>query len=172
MYMSRVSTRLLATPALPQLCRAPRLLISRSRRLYIGHAVRREYSSLGRTGARSLRVAARLLIVWIAPSLLRLCRASGHAISPLGRTGSRRAPGHRVSWHDYSSSGLHQLYFAYVVHPDVLSRCLVALALAVHPGTVSRGATTRRPDCTSSIAPMPYIRTHRLDTRLLVSQSH
>jgi hypothetical protein len=291
MYMSRVSTRLLATPALPQLRSAPRLLISRSHRLYIGHAVHRDYSSPDRIGStsatscaastrlpvaqapghcvsrrnysssglhrlycayvvhpdapsrhstsrrsvalalavrlvtvsrdatthrpdctdstapmpcirtrrlaarlliyrshwlspcvRSLRLAARLLVVQIAPALLRLCCASGPAVSPLdfssvGRTSSRRASGHCVSRRDYSSSGLHRLYYAYVVHPDApsrrsTSRRSVALALAVRLVTVFRGATTRRPDCTGSTAPMPCIRTRRLAARLLVGRSH
>jgi hypothetical protein len=46
---------------------------------------------------RSLRLAARLLVIRIAPALLRLCRASGRAVLPLdflsvGRTSSRRVP--------------------------------------------------------------------------------
>jgi hypothetical protein len=54
---------------------------------------------------RPLRLAARLLVVRIALVLLRLCRASGRAVSLLdfssvGRTGSRRASGHCVSRHD------------------------------------------------------------------------
>jgi hypothetical protein len=52
------------------------------------------------------------------------------------------------------------------------SRRSVALALNVRPVTASHGATTRRPDCTGSTAPMPCIRTHRLDARLPVSRSH
>jgi hypothetical protein len=76
---------------------------------------------------RSPRLAARLLVVQIAPALLRLCRASRRAVSPLdfssvGRTGSRRASGHCASRRDYSSSGLHRLYCAYAVHPDTPSR--------------------------------------------------
>jgi hypothetical protein len=46
----------------------------------------------------SLHLAARLLMVRLAPALLRQCRASGRAVSTLdfssvGRTGSRRVPG-------------------------------------------------------------------------------
>jgi hypothetical protein len=88
-----------------------------------------------------------------APALLRLCRASGRAVSPLdfslvSRTGSRRASGHCVSLRDYSSSGLHRLYYAYVVHPDATSRCStsrhsVALALAVCPVIPLCVVTTR-----------------------------
>jgi hypothetical protein len=131
---------------------------------------------------RSLCLAARLLVVRIAPALLRLCRAPGRAVSPLdfssvGRTGSRRAFGHCVSRRDYSSSVLHWLYCAYAVHPDAPSRRStshrsVALALAVRSVTASRGATTRRPDCTGSTVPMPCIRTRRLDARLLISWLH
>jgi hypothetical protein len=59
---------------------------------------------------RSLRLAARLLIVRIALALLRLCRASGCAVSTLdfssvGRTGSRRVPSHSVVRRDYPSHG-------------------------------------------------------------------
>jgi hypothetical protein len=92
---------------------------------------------------RSLRLATRLLVVRIAPALLRLYRASGRTVSSLdfslvGRTGSRSASTHCVSRRDYSSSGLHQLYCAYAVHPDApsrrsTSRQSVALALAVCP---------------------------------------
>jgi hypothetical protein len=68
----------------------------------------------------------------------------------VGCTGSDHAPGHCISRRDYSSSGLHRLYCAYVVHPDVPSRrstsCWsVALALAMRPVTPSRGTTTHRP---------------------------
>jgi hypothetical protein len=152
-----------------QMCRlAARLLIGRSHWLSLC--------------VRSLYLAARLLVVRIAPALLRLCRASGRTVSPLdfstvGRTGSRHASGHCVSQCDYSSSGLHRLYCAYVVHPDAsschsTSRRSVALALVVRPVTPSRGVTTRRPDCTSSTAPMSCIRTHCLAARLLVGRSY
>jgi hypothetical protein len=53
-----------------------------------------------------------------------------------------------------------------------ISRRSVALALAVRLVTASRGATTRRPDCTGSTAPMSCIRTRRLTARLLVGPSH
>jgi hypothetical protein len=89
------------------------------------------------------RRASRLLIVRIAPDLLRLCRASGRVVSPLDfssvdDTGSHRASGHCVSRRDYSLSGLHRLYCAYAVHPNApsrrsTSRQSVALALAVCP---------------------------------------
>jgi hypothetical protein len=137
--------------------RAARLLVGRSHWLS--------------PSVRSLRLAARLLVVRIALALLRLCRASGRAVSMLdfssvGRTGSRRASSHCVSRRDYSSSGLHRLYCAYPMHPDApsrrsTSRRSVALALVVCPVTAMRGATTRRPDCTGSTAPMSCIRTRR-----------
>jgi hypothetical protein len=123
-----------------------------------------------------LRFVLRLLVVRIAPALLRLCRAFGRAVSPLdfssvGRIGSRRASGHCVSRRDYSSSGLHWFYCAYAVHPDAssrrsTSRRSAALALVVRPVTASRGATTCHPDCTGSTAPMPCIRTRHLAGRL------
>jgi hypothetical protein len=60
--------------------------------------------------AQSLRLVARLLVVRIAPALLHLCRASGRAVSTpdflsVGRTGSRRVPGHSVVRRDYPSHG-------------------------------------------------------------------
>jgi hypothetical protein len=132
--------------------------------------------------ARSLCLAAQLLVVRVAPALLRLCRASGRVISALdffsaGCTGSHSAPGHYVSRLDYSLSGLHWLYCGYAVHPDAptfrsTSHWPVALALVVRPVTVSRGSTTCRPDCTGSTAPVLYIRTRRLGARLLFNRSH
>jgi hypothetical protein len=78
---------------------------------------------------------------------------SGRTVSPLdflsvGHTGSRRASGHCVSRRDYSSSRLHRLYCAYVVHPDAPSRCSTsrqsaALALAVCPVILLCVVTTR-----------------------------
>jgi hypothetical protein len=106
---------------------------------------------------------------------MRLCHASGRAVSLLdffsvGRTGSRRVSGHCVSQRDYLSSGLHRLYCAYAVHLDApsrrsTSRRSVAPALTVRPVTASHGITTSRLDCTSSTTPMPCIRAHRLDAR-------
>jgi hypothetical protein len=57
---------------------------------------------------RSLRLAARLLVVRIAPPLLHQCRAPGRAVLTLdflsiSRTGSRRVPGHFVVHRDYPS---------------------------------------------------------------------
>jgi hypothetical protein len=174
------TTHLPVVPALYQQCRAPRLLISRSH--WLDYVVRRKYTSPGCSNSTSAMSYVASTCLPVAQALLRLCRASGHAISPLdfssvGHTGSRRASGHCVSRRDYSSSGLHRLYRAYVTHPDAPSRHLtsrrsVTLALVVRPVTASRGATTRRLDCTSSTAPMLCIQTHRLDTRLLVSRSH
>jgi hypothetical protein len=108
-----------------------------------------------------------------AVSARRAARRRPRVVSPLnfssvGCTGSRRVPSYSASRLDYSSFGLHRLYCAYVVHPDAssrrsTSRRSVALALAVRPVTASHGVTTSRPDCTGSTAPMPCIRTRRLD---------
>jgi hypothetical protein len=43
----------LAARALPQHCRAPRLLVTRPHRLYVNLAMRREYSSPGHSGSTS-----------------------------------------------------------------------------------------------------------------------
>jgi hypothetical protein len=85
--------------------------------------------------------AARLLVVQIAPALLRLCRASGRAVSPLDfssidHTTSHRARGHYVCVAQLLAPGLHRHYCAYAVHPDAPSRRLtsrqsVALAFVV-----------------------------------------
>jgi hypothetical protein len=75
--------------------------------------------------------------------------------------------------YDYSSSGLHRLYCAYVMHPDALSRHStsrrsVALALMMSPVTASRGATTRHSDCAGSTAPMPRVWVPQHVARLVV----
>jgi hypothetical protein len=181
MYASTATLPPYAT-ALRQLLRAPRVLVSRSHRLYFNNTVHRDYSSPGRTGStstmpcaattrlpvaralphalshrstsrrscvRSLRLAARLLVVRIAPALLRLCRASGRAVSMLdfssvGRTGSRRVPGHSIVRRDYPSDGRNEYtsptphvrvprhvawlvvdYFAYAARPGA-SACRAA----------------------------------------------
>jgi hypothetical protein len=59
---------------------------------------------------RSLRLAVRLLVVRIAPALLRLSRASGRVVSTLdfssvSRTVSRRVPGHSIVRRDHPSRG-------------------------------------------------------------------
>jgi hypothetical protein len=140
--------------ALARLRRASQVHVSRLQQLYFSYVVRREYLSPGCTGSSapmpcirtrhlaarllvgrshwlsscvwSLRLAARLLVVWIASALPRLCHAPRRTVSTLdfssvGHTGSRRASGHCVSRRDYSSFGLHQLYRAYAVHPDAPS---------------------------------------------------
>jgi hypothetical protein len=140
---------------------------------------------------------ARLLVVQIALALLRLCRASERVVSPLdfssvGRTGSRRASGHCVSQRDYSSSGLHQLYCTYVVHPNTpsrrsTSRQSVALALSVCPVILLCVMTTRLAAATdilrlcrafgclgtsrsssSTTSPTPRVRVPRHVVRLVV----
>jgi hypothetical protein len=144
------TTHLLVASAIHHLCRAPRLLVTQLHGLYLNLVMRRHAARLlvGRSHwlspcTQSLRLAARLLVVRITQALLPLCRASGRAVSPLdflsvGHTGSRRASGHCVSRCDYSSSGLHRLYYAYAVHPDAPSQCStslqsVALAIAMCP---------------------------------------
>jgi hypothetical protein len=136
------------------------------------------YVTYGHTGLYVNSPCAATTRLPVARALPQPCHApSCHSTSRRSVALARRAPGHYVSRHDYSSSRLHQLYCAYAVHPDAPScrstSCRsVALALAVRPVTASRGATTHRPDCTSSTAPMSCIRTRRLDTRLLVGRSH
>jgi hypothetical protein len=163
-------------PCIATLSTAARVVL-RSHPLYINYVMRRDYSSPGCTGSTSilscalvpldfrsvgrtsslctwsLRLAAQLLVVRIAPAPLRLCRASGRVVSPLdfssvGRTGSRRAFGHCISRRDYSSSVLHRLYCAYAVHPEApsrrsTSRQSVALALAMCPVILLCVVTTR-----------------------------
>jgi hypothetical protein len=75
-----------------------------------------------------LRRAPRLLVVRLALTLLRLCRASGHTISPLdfssvGRTGSHHASGHCISRREYSSFGLRRLYCAYATRLGASACC-------------------------------------------------
>jgi hypothetical protein len=76
-----------------------------------------------------------------------------------GRSGSTSTTPCAVTTHLPVARVLHQLH------------CVLRL-LIVRPVTASRGATTRRPDCTCSTAPMPCIRTSHLAARLLVSRSH
>jgi hypothetical protein len=54
-------------------------------------------------------------------------------------------------------------------HPAAGALCQPRRAMRLLTSGLS-GSTTRRPDCTSSTAPMPCIQTRRLDARLLVSQ--
>jgi hypothetical protein len=94
-----------------QLHRVPRLHVARPHWLYLNLAVRRDYSSPSRTGSTSTSLCA--AATCLRPQWLDF--------SSVGRTGSRRASGHCVSRRDYSLSGLHRLYCAYVVHPDAPS---------------------------------------------------
>jgi hypothetical protein len=70
----QASTSLLAITGRSTRVRLRRL---RLQQRYLKCAVRCDYSSHGRTGPTSLRLAVRLLVVRITPALLRLCRASG-----------------------------------------------------------------------------------------------
>jgi hypothetical protein len=111
------TTHLPVARVLHQLRCASRLLVSRLQGLYLNLVMRRLATRLlvGRLHClspcvRSLRLAARLLVVRIAPALLRLCRASGRAVSSLnlssvGCIGLRRVPSHSVLRRDYPSRG-------------------------------------------------------------------
>jgi hypothetical protein len=136
-----------ATSSRRQLCRAPQLLVTRSHRLYLNLVVRREYLFPGRSGSTSTTP----------------CSATTHL--PVTRVLHQlhRAPRLLVS-------RLHGLYLNLVI------RCCAARLfvgrtrrLAVRPVTESRGATTRRPDCTGANAPMPCIRTRRLAVRPVIA---
>jgi hypothetical protein len=132
-----------------------RLLDARLHWLYCTYVVHPDASSCCSTSRRSVALALIMRPVTpsrgsttcrtIAPALLRLCRASGRAISLLdfssaGCTGSRCAPDHCISRLDYSSSGC--------TGSTAPMSCIrtrgetVTLALAVRPITVSRGLTT------------------------------
>jgi hypothetical protein len=118
-------------------------------RLYYAYARHPDASSRCSTSCRSVALALAVRPVTAsrsAPALLRLCRASGCTVSPLdfssvGRTGSRRVPGHSVVRHDYLSRGRNgytlpaprdhvprhvaQLvvdYFAYAARPGASAR--------------------------------------------------
>jgi hypothetical protein len=156
--------------------------VPRPHPLYFSNIVRRDYSSSGPTGSTSAKQCASTTrrpdctSSTVPMSCIRTHRLSARLLVGRSHWLSLRV-GHCVSCRDYSPSGLHWLYRAYAVHLDAPSRRSpsrrsVALALAVHPVTASRGATTRRPDCTGSTMLMPCIRTHRLAARLLVNRSH
>jgi hypothetical protein len=88
--VARLHYRLTCCPvalALLQQRRAPRLLVSRSHRLYITFVVHRDYSSPGRTGSTSTSPCAASTFLPAAAALPRLHRATGCIGSP------RRASG-------------------------------------------------------------------------------
>jgi hypothetical protein len=106
---------------------------------------------------RSLRLAARLLVVRIASALLCLCRASGRAVSMLdfslvGRTGSRCVPGHSVVRRDYLSRGHNEYIWPtprvrLPLHVARLVTRLVALLVVDYSasrGLVIDNSTSRR----------------------------
>jgi hypothetical protein len=66
--------RLPVAQALRQPCRAPRLLVTRPHGLYVNLAVRRDYSSPGRTGSTSTLPCAASTRLSAAAALHRLCR--------------------------------------------------------------------------------------------------
>jgi hypothetical protein len=131
---------------LPQPCCAPRVPVSRSQRFYIDYAVRREYSSLGRTGSTSATPCAASTRLSVASTLHQQHRTSGCLGTSHGSShGSFRrsssttspTPRVRVPRHvarvvtrlivDYSVRcdfvlRPHWLYFNDVVRRDYLSR--------------------------------------------------
>jgi hypothetical protein len=129
--------------ALRQLLRAPRVLVSRSQRLYINYVVCRDYSSPSRMGSTSTTLCAATTHLPVARVLHQLRRAPQLLIS--------RSHGFYINYalsRDYSSSRLHRLYCAYAVHPDAPSRCStsrqsVALALVMCPVISLCDVTTR-----------------------------
>jgi hypothetical protein len=120
--------------------------------------VRREYLSLGRTDSTSTTPCAATTHPPVARGLHQLCRAPRLFVSRLhglylthcltARLLVGCASDHCVSRRDYSSSGLHRLYYAYAMHLDAPSRrstsCQsVALALVVCPVIPLCVVTTR-----------------------------
>jgi hypothetical protein len=130
------TTHLPVAWVLRELHRAPRLLVSRLHGLYLNLVMRRRAARplIGQSHwlspcPRSLHLAAPLLVVRIAPALLRLCRAFRRAVSTLdlssaSRTGSHHAPGHYVS-------RPQQKYFDYATRPGA-SACRAARRAARH----------------------------------------
>jgi hypothetical protein len=109
--------------------------------------VRRNYLSPGRIGSTSTTSCTVSTRRWVALALLRLCRVSVRAVSPLdfsmvGRIGSRNALGHYFSQLDYSSPG-----------------CTVSTSAMLC------AATTRLPGAPALLQP-------RRAPRLLVSRQH
>jgi hypothetical protein len=145
--------------ALHQLCRAPQLLTSghngsvsttlcATARLLVG---RPHWLS---QCVRSLRLAVRLLVVRIAPALLRLCRASGRTVSTLdfssiGRTGSRRVPGHSVVRRDYLSRSRNRYISTTprVRVPRHVARLVASLVVDYFAYAARPGASARRAAC-------------------------
>jgi hypothetical protein len=141
---------------------------------------------------RSLRLAARLLVVQIALALLRLCRASGRVVSTLdfssfGHTGSRSVPGHSIVRRDYPSRGRngytsHTLrvrvpwlvaplvvdYFAYVVRPGASARrAALRQLLHLHSASGCLGTSRGSSRHSSSTSTTPLVRVPRLVAQLI-----
>jgi hypothetical protein len=119
---------------------AARLLVARAHRLYCVFVVHPNALFRRSTTHRSVTLALAVRPVTpsrglatrhpVAPALLRLCHASGRAVSPLnfssvGCIGSRRAPGHSVSWLDCVVAQFlvrsQWLYFSHAMRRDYLS---------------------------------------------------
>jgi hypothetical protein len=140
-----MSARLAVVPSLHQLCRAPRLLVARLQRLYINYAMRREYSSPGRTGSTSTLLCAATNHHPSARALPQPCRASSHCSAPHWSVALALAV-RPVIVSRLLIAQVHWLYCAYAVHPDApscrsTSRQSVTLALAVRPVTPFRGSS-------------------------------
>jgi hypothetical protein len=177
-----MTTHLPVAPALPQLCRAPRLPV---------------LGRIGSTSTTSCAMTTRLMTAWALPRLrlaswllaTRLhqlyCAYVVHPDAPsspldfssVGRTGSRRVPGHPVSQLGYTPVGCTgSTTSSLCIRTRRLrrstSRQSVALALAMCPVTPSRDSATRH-----SVAPA-LLRLHHASgraifvARLLVSRSH
>jgi hypothetical protein len=183
-----------AIAALPQLCRAPRLLVTRTHGLYLNLAVRRDYSSSGCTGSnapiaciRTRRLAAQFLVGrshWLSSCTrsLRLvarlrCRLTCCSVAQ-GLLQQRRAPRLLVS-------RSHRLYITFVVHRDYsspgrtsstsTSPCAASTCL---PATTALLQLRRASGCLglscgspSTTSPTPCVRVPRHIARLVVDYS-
>jgi hypothetical protein len=160
---SRGSSRGLSSPTSPIMCdRVPRH-IARLLARHVTWLLVDYFSYVARPSASARRVARR--------RLLRLRRASGcHDTSCGSSRGSSSTTWPMLC--DRVPRHVARLVIDHAPSRRSTSRRLVTLALTVRPLTTSRGATTRRSDCTGSTAPMSCIRTRHLDARLLISRSH
>jgi hypothetical protein len=110
------------------------------------------YLSLSRTGSTSITLCAATTHLSAAPAPLRLCRASGRVVSTLdfssvGRTGSRRVPGHSAVRRNYPSRGRNG--YTSPTPRDRVPRHVARLvvdyfAYAARPGASARRAARRR----------------------------
>jgi hypothetical protein len=193
------TTRHMTARALPQLHLAAQLPATRLHRLYCAYAVHPDvpslpfdFSSAGDTGSRRAPGHSVSRHRLLAARLHRLYYAYVvHPGAPSHRSTSRRTVALAVTVLPVNLScattthlPVARVYINYAVHRLLISRLhglylnLVMRRRASRshwlspcPVTASRGATTRRPDCTSSTAPMSCIQTRHLAARLLVRRS-